>query len=110
MTRHDNLTKVKVSTPAPPTPGATRMRRYRDRRKRGGMLIEIELSPDALDDLVALHWLDPAKRQDADAVAAAVILSLEVLSAGVPAVTSRPYPERALATPGMDRRRRSSGR
>ena len=83
VTRHDMLTNVNVSPPAPPTPGALRMRRYRDRRKRGGLLLEIELGPAALDDLVVLRWLDPAKRQDADAVSAAVIRSLAALSAGV---------------------------
>lgn len=51
--------------------------------KAGGMLIEIELSLAALDHLVALRWLAPAKRHDADAVAAAIIRSFEVLAAGV---------------------------
>jgi len=38
------------------TAGAARMRRYRERRKRAGVLVEFEVVGITLEDLVALSW------------------------------------------------------
>jgi hypothetical protein len=51
---------------------AERMRRCRDRRRRGAVRISFEVAGAALDDLVALDYLDPDDRRDPDAVGAAV--------------------------------------
>jgi len=73
VTRHDNLTKLDFSPVASPTAGATRMRRYRERRKRASVLVEFEVVGTALEDLVALSWLDAGERGSRDAVAAAIV-------------------------------------
>jgi len=49
------------------------MRRYRERHRRAGVLIEFEVVGTALEDLVPLGWLDPGVRQDAGAVSTAII-------------------------------------
>jgi hypothetical protein len=55
-----------------PTPAAQRMRRYRERRKAGAVLVELECPPDAIDSLVAHGWPDPARRDDRGAIGEAV--------------------------------------
>jgi len=58
---------------AAPSPGAERMRRHRERRRRSGVLIEFEVVGTALDGLIELGWLDPDRRGDRDAVRSAAI-------------------------------------
>jgi hypothetical protein len=55
------------------SPGAERMRRHRERRRRSGVLIEFEVVGTALDGLIELGWLDPDSRGDRDGVRSAVI-------------------------------------
>jgi hypothetical protein len=52
---------------------AERTRRYRARRKRGGVLIQFEVVGTALDDLVALGWLPADRRTDKHAVTGALV-------------------------------------
>jgi hypothetical protein len=72
VTRHNKVRNGRVS-PNAPTLAAARTRRYRERRKKGAVLIEISVYGPALDDLVALGWLDPERRGDRDAVRSAVV-------------------------------------
>ena len=61
------------TAPDAPSPGAERMRRHRERRRRSGVLIEFEVVGTALDGLIELGWLAPAKRANRDAVTSAVV-------------------------------------
>ena len=70
VTRHDNLTKPDFSPVTSATAGAARMRRY---RKRASVLVEFEIVETALEDLVALGWLDAGDRGSRDAVAVALV-------------------------------------
>jgi hypothetical protein len=54
-----------------PSPGALRMRRSRERRRHGAVMVRLEVSPSATADLVALGWLAP-DRVDRDAVSSAL--------------------------------------
>ena len=67
------LSKPDFSPATAPTAGAARMRRYRERRKRAGVLVEFEIVGTPLEDLVALGWLDAADQGSRDAVAVAVV-------------------------------------
>lgn len=89
VTRNDRSGNVVGS---PPTPGALRQRRYRARRQRGGVRIEIEVVGTALDGLAALGWLDPTRRGDHDAVADAIVS----LAARALSLQLRPAPCRAI--------------
>ena len=53
--------------------GAERTRRCRDRRRRGGVLIEFEVVGTALDRLIALGWLPANGRGDKEAITTALI-------------------------------------
>lgn len=72
VTRHELLTNANISD-VELSPGVQRMRRYRERRKRAGVLIEFEVVGSALDDLVGLGWLDAGCRGDREAVTDAIV-------------------------------------
>ena len=59
--------------PGVTTPGAERTRKSRERRRRGGVLIEFEVVGTALDRLVTLGWLDDNGRGDKGAITTALI-------------------------------------
>ena len=61
------------SIPNATSPAAKRTRRSRDRRKRGGVLIEFEIVGTALDRLIALGWLPESGRGDKSAITSALI-------------------------------------
>jgi hypothetical protein len=54
------------------SPGARRMRRYRERRRRGLLCIKVQLRRNEVDAFIACGLLDPAERQDRRALAAAL--------------------------------------
>jgi hypothetical protein len=71
-------------TPDPANPGAERTRRSRERRRRGGVLIEFEVVGTALDALIELGWLPANGRCDKSAVTSALIeLADGALAAGL---------------------------
>jgi hypothetical protein len=49
------------------------MRRYRERAKSGGVFIRFEMTPAAVDRLIALGWLKPEDRRNSHEVANALI-------------------------------------
>ena len=51
----------------------TRMRRHRERLKRGTVFVRFEMAPAAVDRLIALGWLKPESRRDPYAVTSALI-------------------------------------
>ena len=55
-----------------PSPVANRMRRSRERRRRGEALVNLEVGPDMISGLVALGWLPEDERDDKGAVAHAL--------------------------------------
>jgi hypothetical protein len=70
--------------PSVTSPGAERTRKSRERRKRGGVLIEFEVVGSALDQLIELGWLPANGRCDKGAITAALIeLADEALAAGL---------------------------
>jgi hypothetical protein len=54
-----------------PSAAALRMRRSRERRRQGDVMVRLEVSPSATADLVALGWLLAPDRVDHDALASA---------------------------------------
>jgi hypothetical protein len=54
------------------SPAAERMRRYRERRRRGLSCIKVQLRPSEVDGLIACRLLEPAERQDRIALATAL--------------------------------------
>jgi len=54
-------------------PSAARMRRHRERIKRGGVFVRFEMVLAAVERLIALGWLRPEARDDAYAVTSALI-------------------------------------
>lgn len=56
-----------------PSPGAARMRRYRERVKAGAVVVRFDLSARGIDRLIALRWLNPDDRSDTTAVVNAFI-------------------------------------
>jgi hypothetical protein len=54
---------MQTSERQPPSPGAERMRRLRERRRQGKVCFIFELDPRAISGLVELRWL-PASQQD----------------------------------------------
>jgi len=64
--------------PAPSlTPAAERMRRHRERRREGMRCLWIELHETELDALVRKGLLEPALRDDENAIADALYAHLE---------------------------------
>jgi hypothetical protein len=59
-------------TDASSTPAAERMRRYRERRRRGLSCIKVQLRRSEVDAPIACGLLHPDERQDRIALAAAV--------------------------------------
>jgi hypothetical protein len=57
---------------SPVSPAAERMRRYRERRRRGLSYIKVELRPSEVDGLIACKLLEPTERGDRRALAAAL--------------------------------------
>ena len=57
---------------SPLSPVAERMRRYRERRRRGLSCIKVQLRRSEVDGLIASGLLKPAERQDRGALAAAL--------------------------------------
>jgi hypothetical protein len=55
------------------SPSAERMRRHRERIKRGTVFVRFEMAPAAIDRLIALGWLDSESRRDPHAVTVALI-------------------------------------
>ena len=64
MTEVDHLPRL--------SPGAQRMRRYRARRRRGLSCIRVQLRRSEVEALIACGLLQPAQRQDSNALAAAL--------------------------------------
>jgi len=57
---------------SPVSPAAERMRRYRERRRRGLSCIKVQLRRSEVDALTACGLLEPADRQDRGLLAAAL--------------------------------------
>jgi hypothetical protein len=62
---------------ASPTSAAERMRRYRERRKRGLSCIKVQLRRSEVDELIECKLLEPTDREDRRALAAALHLYLD---------------------------------
>jgi hypothetical protein len=58
--------------------GAQRMRRYRERRRRGLSCIKVQLRRSEVEALIARGLLEPAERQDRGALSAALHRYLDV--------------------------------
>jgi hypothetical protein len=56
MTEFENLPRV--------SSGAERMRRYRERRRRGLSCIKVQLRRSEVDGLIACKLLEPTERED----------------------------------------------
>jgi hypothetical protein len=56
----------------PVSPAAERMRRYRERRRRGLSCIKVQLRRSEVDGLIACKLLEPTQREDRSAIAAAL--------------------------------------
>ena len=66
------------------SPGAERTRRSRERRRRGGVLIEFEVVGTALERLIELDWLPANSRNNKSAITNALIeLADRALAVGV---------------------------
>ena len=52
---------------------AERTRKSRERRRRGGVLVEFEVVGTALDQLIELGWLPANSRGDKSAITSALI-------------------------------------
>ena len=59
-------------TDASLTSAAERMRRYRERRRRGLSCIKVQLRRSEVDALIACKLLEPTEREDRRALAAAL--------------------------------------
>jgi hypothetical protein len=57
---------------------AERMRRYRERRRRGLLCIKVQLRRTEVDALIARGLLEPADRQDRGVLAAALHRYLDI--------------------------------
>jgi len=53
--------------------GAERTRRWRQKRQQGVVVVSFDVAPDVTGKLVHLGWLDPTRRGDKEAIAAALI-------------------------------------
>jgi hypothetical protein len=58
--------------------GAQRMRRYRERRRRGLSCIKVQLRRSEVEALIACGLLQPAQRQDRNVLAAALHRYLDI--------------------------------
>jgi hypothetical protein len=56
-----------------PSPSALPMRRSRERRRQGDVMVRLEVSPSATADLVALGWLPAVDRVDKGALARSLV-------------------------------------
>jgi hypothetical protein len=56
-----------------PSPAALRMRRSRERRRQGDVMVRLEVGPSATAHLVALGWLPAPDRVDKDTLARALV-------------------------------------
>ena len=56
-----------------PSPATLRMRRSRERRRQGDVIVKLEIGPNMTTDLVALGWLPAPDRGDHDALARALL-------------------------------------
>jgi hypothetical protein len=57
---------------SPVSPAAERMRRYRERRRRGLSCIKVQLWRSEVEGLIACKLLEPTQREDRNAIAAAL--------------------------------------
>ena len=55
------------------SPSAARMRRHRERAKHGSVFVKFDMTPIAVDRLIALGWLNSESRRDPYAVTVALI-------------------------------------
>jgi hypothetical protein len=73
------------TTPGAPSPGAERMRRHRWLRQQGAVNVSFLIGADAVQRLIELGWLAPAKRTNREAVTSAVVgLAAQALGLGQP--------------------------
>jgi hypothetical protein len=56
-----------------PAASTLRMRRSRERRRQGDVIVKLEIGPNMAADLVALGWLFAPDRVDKDALAPAIV-------------------------------------
>ena len=70
MTEVDHLPRL--------SPGAQRMRWYRERRRRGLTCIKVDLRRSEIDGLIACKLLEPTEREDRRALAEALHRYLDV--------------------------------
>jgi len=67
---HDKGVEAKTYSQSP---SAIRMRRYRDRKKRGATVLKsLLIEPDLISALTALSWLHPSERGSREAVETAL--------------------------------------
>src|SRR5215471_17846439 len=64
---HTDLTSMKQTSPA-----ASRMRRSRERRRRGQAIVSLEIGSTVVPKLVALGWLSEPDQADKGAIARAL--------------------------------------
>jgi hypothetical protein len=57
----------------PLSSSATHMRRHRERTKHGSVFVKFDMTPNAVDRLIALGWLNSESRRDPYAVTVALI-------------------------------------
>ena len=58
---------------AQPSAAALRMRRHRQLREAGAVLVQFVVAPDAVQRLVNSGWLTESEREDRDAVTTALV-------------------------------------
>jgi len=61
-----------IDAVSPVSPAAERMRRYRERRRRGLSCIKVQLRRSEVDALIACGLVQPAEREDRRALAEAL--------------------------------------
>jgi hypothetical protein len=102
-----------------PSPAAVRMRRTRERRRQGDVIVSVEVGPNMTSDLADLGWLPAPDRGDKNAVTRALTelieRAIEVLLAGQsqlharnPAQHDRQFGRASLAPRRSARRPRSN--
>jgi hypothetical protein len=65
--------------------GTARMRRHRSLKRQGAVAVDFVIGADAVQSLIELGWLDPARRGDRDAVRSAIIrLAARALALRIP--------------------------
>jgi hypothetical protein len=60
-----------------PSAAAARMRRSRDRRRQGDVIVSLEVRPNEISNLVALGWIVAPDRADKDALSRALVDLIE---------------------------------